>query len=231
MAQTVPAPCPFWIPAYYYLNNATIQQELGVALNFTPDANVIQQNFGLPGAYFGMFPLNASTGDSVRQNGLPNIEYLLAKGVKVAFIFGDRDYRCPWTGGEATALTANWTGQSGFANAGYEMLQGVTTPINEGGLRALVKQYGQFSFSRVMDAGHSVSAFAPETVYKIFERTVNGLDVVTGQQAAGKKYSTSGPTDSWSWRNKLPDQPPVTCMVEGQYTSTNPLAALVGSSV
>lgn len=229
MAETANYTCPFWYPAYQYLNNATTQQGLGVALNYTPDANVILQNFGLPSIHLSMLPPNTSTGDAVRQNGLPNIEYLLANDVKVAFIFGDRDYRCPWTGGEATALTANWTGQTGFSDAGYEMMQGVTTPIDQGGLRALVKQHGQFSFSRVMDAGHSVSAFAPETVYRIFSRTINGLDVVTGEKTVGKNYSTSGPTDSWSWRNKLPDQPPQGCMIEGQYTSTNPLDALIGA--
>ena len=228
VAVIAPAPCNFYLPVDWYLNNATVQQALGVALNYSFDANVILQNFGFPSAYYGQFALNASTGDAVRQDGLPNIKHLLANNVKVAFIFGDRDYRCPWTGGEATALAVNWTGQTGFLNAGYELLQGVTTPVDQGGLRALVKQHGQFSFSRVMDAGHSVSAYAPETVYQIFARTVGGVDIVSGQTAVSSVYSTTGPRDSWGWRNELADQSPQGCMVEGQWTSTNPWDAVIG---
>lgn len=214
----------------WYLNNATTQQALGVPLNFTYNSNVVSQDFGLPSPYSGLFPASASSGDVIRQNGLPNIEYLLANNVKIAFIFGDRDYRCPWTGGEATALAANWTGQAGFASAGYDEMQGITTPVEEGGLKALVKQHGRFSFSRVLDAGHSVSAYAPETVYRIFERTVRGTDVVTGETTVSDSYSTTGPTDSWAWRNKLPAQAPQGCIVEGQFTTTNPWDLLTGSS-
>ena len=137
-------------------------------------------------------------------------------------MFGDRDYRCPWTGGEATALAAKWAHRADFADAGYQELQGVTTPEDEGGLGAVVKQYGQFSFSRVFDAGHTVSAYAPETVYRIFERTLMGVDVVTGEKSIEGGYHTEGPKTSWEWRNQLPEKAPKTCMVEGQFTETNP---------
>lgn len=147
--------------------------------------------------------------------------------MKVAFIFGDRDYRCPWTGGEATALAANWTGQTGFVDAGYEEVQGIETPVEQGGLRAVTKQHGGFSFSRVLDAGHQVSAYAPETVYRIFERTLKGVDVVTGKESVGKGYSTSGPRDSWGWRNLLPSDLPPTCMVEGEWQETSPWTAVL----
>lgn len=214
----------------WYLNNATTQQALGVQLNFTYASNVVSQDFGFPSPYSGLFPANASSGDAIRQNGLPNIEFLLANNVKIAFMFGDRDYRCPWTGGEATALAANWTGQAGFAGSGYEEMQGITTLVEQGGLKALVKQHGQFSFSRVMDAGHTLSAYAPETVYRIFERTVRGVDVVTGKTTVNGSYSTTGPTDTWGWRNKLPAQPPQGCIVEGQFTGTYPWTSVTGAS-
>lgn len=213
-----------------YLNTASVQQALGVPLNCTYDSEVVTANFGLPSGY-GTLPLSATTGDAARQNGLPNIEYLLKNDVKVAFIFGDRDYRCPWTGGEATALAAKWEHQDDFANAGYEKLQGIVTPENEGGLQAVVKQYGQFSFTRVFDAGHSVSAYAPETVYRIFDRTINGLDVVTGTESIDGGYHTTGPTTSWQWRNTLPKPAPSTCMVEGQFQKRLPkLQRLVGAA-
>lgn len=214
-----------------YLDTSSTQEALGVPLNFTYDPNVVIQVFGL-GALGGTntnIPLSAATGDSVRQNGLTNVEYLLANNVKIAFIFGDRDFRCPWTGGIATALAANWTHQDDFADAGYEELQGIQTPVSEGGLPAVVKQYDTFSFSRILGSGHSVSAYAPETVYRIFERTIKGMDVVTGTQMVGKGYHTTGPRTSWSWRNVLPNNLPPTCMVEGQWTATNPWSAVTGS--
>lgn len=223
--------CPYYLPVTQYLDSAPIQAALGVPLNFTQDSNVVNALFGL-GAFSAApsnLPLSASTGDPVRQNGLPKIEYLLANDVKIAFIFGDRDYRCPWTGGIATALAANWTHQADFADAGYEELQGIKTPVSDGGLPAVVKQYDTFSFSRVLGAGHSVSAYAPETVYRIFERTIKGVDVVTGTKAVGSGYSTTGPRTSWGWRNVLPDSLRSTCMVEGQWAPTNAWSAVSGS--
>jgi hypothetical protein len=157
-------PCPWYLPVSNYLNSGTVQSELGVPLNFTYDSAVVTTNFGLPSPYTKR-PIAKQTGDSVRQNGLPDIEYLLANGVKVAFVYGDRDYRCPWTGGQATALAAQWTGGIDFASAGYEELQGISERgLDHGGV---VKQAGLLSFTRVFDAGHSVSAYAPETVSRL----------------------------------------------------------------
>jgi hypothetical protein len=101
--------------------------------------------------------------------------------------------------------------------AGYERIQGIT-----GGSQAVVKQYGPLSFSRIFNSGHSVNAYAPEAVYLIFERATFGKDVVTGNETAGPRYSTSGTTDSWGWRNTLPASVPRTRMVEGHWTNTNP---------
>jgi hypothetical protein len=71
-----------------------------------------------------------------------------------------------------------------------------------------------------------VSVYAPETVYRIFERTTFGLDVVTGKEEVEATYSTTGPTTSWSWRNQLPATPPDTCIVHGNFQKTNPWIAL-----
>jgi hypothetical protein len=126
-------------------------------------------------------------------------------------------------------LAATWTHQAGFIAAGYEEVQGITTPREKGGLRAVVKQYGRLSFSRVLDSGHAVSSYAPETVYRIFQRSMMGMDVVTGKRnAVGTGYHTTGPRDSWSWRNKLPASVPQTCMVEGQFQKRNPWASILG---
>jgi hypothetical protein len=225
IAQTSAVPCPFYLPVHQYLNTEASIASLGVPLNFTYGSNVITALYGF--ADIGpSTPLSASTGDPMRQNGLPSIEYLLSTGVKVAFVFGDRDFRCPWTGGELTALAADWTYKDEFAAAGYEEMQGIVTPREQGGLPALVKQAGRFSFSRILDAGHSTIAYAPETVHKIFERTLNGVDIVSGMEMVADGYTTYGPASSLGWRNELPESVPATCIVEGQFQDWNPWDAL-----
>ena len=214
-----PDPCVFDIAVTNYLNRADVQQSLGVPLNFTYDSTLVAAVFGneTPYPYSG-------TGDGARQAGVPNLEYLLANGVKIAFAYGDRDARCPWTGAENSVRLAKWAHQKGFASAGYTNIQGIKT-----GHQGVVKQYGLLSFARIFDAGHAVSAYAPEAVYRVFQRAMLGKDIATGtQQAVGKDYHTKGPTTSWGWRNTLPADVPHTCMVEGQWTATNPWEPLLG---
>ena len=188
-------------------------------MNFTYDNELITQLYGIPA---GAYNFN-ETGDSVRQAGLPNLEYLLQSGTKIALVYGDRDFRCPWTGAETTAKAAKWAHQQGFQNAGYTKIKGITS-----GDQGVVKQYGPLSFSRILDAGHAANAYAPEAVYRVFERAMFGKDVATGAQAAGANYHSTGPTDSWGWRNKLPADVPHTCMVEGKWTATNPWEPVLG---
>ncbi|KAJ9609979.1 hypothetical protein H2200_006309 [Cladophialophora chaetospira] len=215
-----PEPCTFDIAVTNYLNRPDVQEALGVPLNFTYDSNLMNAVYGFPVPQYAFL----GTGDPVRQAGLPNLEYLLANGVKVTLVYGDRDYRCPWTGAETTAKAAKWAHQQGFHSAGYEKIQGV-----KGGRQGVVKQFGLLSFSRVFDAGHAVNAYAPEAVYRIFERAMSGKDIATGSKPAiAVGYHTTGPTDSWSWRNTLPADVPHTCMVEGNWTATNPWEPLLG---
>ena len=90
-------------------------------------------------------------------------------------------------------------------------------------LKAVTKQVGQLSFTRVFDAGHSVSAYAPETVYTVFQRTLQGMNVSTGKKIVDKRgsYATKGPGSSWGWKNKLPAKAPNTCMVNGKFQAKN----------
>ena len=64
-----------------YLNTKEIQLELGVPLNFS----------GLAAAPATSF---VQTGDFVRGHGLAILGELLDRGVKVALMYGDRDYQC-----------------------------------------------------------------------------------------------------------------------------------------
>ena len=59
-----------------------MQEELGVPLNFTSGFNQIAQ------VWFG------ETGD-VMVGSLHTLEKVIDRGVNVAMMYGDRDYRCP----------------------------------------------------------------------------------------------------------------------------------------
>lgn len=71
-----------WPPAYPagFFNQAWVQKDLAVPLNFTLDSNIVET------AFF-------STGDPIRQN-ISAMEYILKSGLKAALVYGDRDYVC-----------------------------------------------------------------------------------------------------------------------------------------
>lgn len=75
---------------------------------------------------------------------------LLNAGVRVALFYGDADYICNWFGGQAISLAVNYTHSSEFAAAGYQPFTVDGTEYGE------VRQYGNFSFLRIYDAGHEV---------------------------------------------------------------------------
>jgi carboxypeptidase C (cathepsin A) len=114
-----------------------VQAALGVPLNHTPSSRTVASDF-------------YSTGDYARGVSLQSLAYLLESGVKVASMYGDRDWACNWIGGERAVLAVNYSDAEGFKNAGYE-------PIVYGSDNTVggqVRQYGNYSFSRVYQAGH-----------------------------------------------------------------------------
>ena len=120
-----------------FFNREWVQQDMGSPVNFTSDS-LLSNNIIL-----------AETGDAFRRAGMKDVEYLLDNGVKIALIYGDRDYRCPWLGVETLSLAADWRGAEEYRAAGYEYIH--TNKSYNGGV---VRQYGNLSFSRVFEAGH-----------------------------------------------------------------------------
>jgi carboxypeptidase C (cathepsin A) len=120
-----------------FMNQKWVQEDLGVPVNFTSDSGVVSAAF------------LSTAGDLALRAGMHDVEYLLAQGVKVSLIYGDRDMRCPWIGGESVSLKANWTGAEEFRTAGYEYIR--TNATYDGGV---VRQRGNLSFSRVFESGH-----------------------------------------------------------------------------
>lgn len=93
-------------------------------------------------------------------------------------------------GAENVSLSASYSDAPSFQSAGYAPI--TTNSSYQGGL---VRQFKNFSFSRVFQAGHSAGAYQPETVLRIFERAIFGKDVATGEADAGgaSGYTSQGP--------------------------------------
>jgi hypothetical protein len=148
------------------------------------------------------------TGDFPRGGLLEDLSYLIDSGIKVAMVYGDRDYACNWIGGEAVSLAVAYSKTSQFHSAGYEDIH-----VNETYNGGLVRQYGNFSFSRVFQSGHEVPAYQPETAYEIFRRAMFNLDIASGKisTAQNGSYGTVGPSSTFSIKNKVPESPQPTC--------------------
>ncbi|KAH0282290.1 alpha/beta-hydrolase [Aureobasidium namibiae CBS 147.97] len=168
---------PRW--AAGYLNNATVQADLGVPLNFTGFSAVVAQEF-------------EASGDFLKGNGLAILGQMLDRGVKISLLYGDRDYQCNWFGGEAISLAINSSISTSFEKADYTDLETNTSYIG-----GLTRQYGNLSFSRIFQAGHEVSYYQPETTYQIFNRVLFDRDVATGLVSTlptsnASTYATTG---------------------------------------
>ncbi|KAK8029456.1 hypothetical protein PG993_010747 [Apiospora rasikravindrae] len=176
-----------------YLNSREVQEALGVPLNFTGFASAPNDAF-------------IKTGDFMLGHNVADLGHLLDKGVKVAFMYGDRDYQCNWRGGEAISLNITSKYSSDFRKAGYTDLK--TNKEEAGGM---VRQFANLSFSRVFNAGHEgmyhIPWYQPETAYEIFRRVMFDKDVATGSRSTkGCKtpHGTTGPADISGVKNKLP---------------------------
>ncbi|KAL2003970.1 hypothetical protein VTN02DRAFT_1266 [Thermoascus thermophilus] len=189
-------------PEYYlgFLNQHWVQRALGVPTNYTESVNSVYYAFG-------------ATGDYARSDVrgyLDDLAYLLDSGIKVALVYGDRDYACNWIGGEEVSLSVEYAHSEHFRSAGYADIQ-----TNASYVGGKVRQYGNFSFSRVFEAGHEVPAYQPETAYQIFHRALFNLDIATGQvnTADEEDYTSEGPSSTWDIKNEVPDSPAPTCYV------------------
>ncbi|KAL2865623.1 putative carboxypeptidase S1 [Aspergillus lucknowensis] len=194
-------PDPFPPPYYLgYLSQPWVQEALGVPINFTESIDSVYTGF-------------SSTGDYPRSDVhgyLEDLAYVLDSGIKVALVYGDRDYACPWNGGEEVSLQVDYSHAEKFRAAGYAPLQ-----TNASYVGGSVRQYGNFSFTRVFEAGHEVPAYQPETAYEIFQRAMFNQDIATGKisTAEDSTYTTDGPSSTWNITNTVPDSPAPTCYI------------------
>lgn len=135
-----------------YLTQDWVLSALGVPVNFTAASPAVAEAFN-------------STGDINRAGSMEAVAYLLDSGVKVHMMYGDRDFACNWLGGEAVSLLINHNRSEGFRAAGY-----VPIYINSA-TGGMVRQYGNYSFSRVFQAGH-------EGTFASGKNMISGLTLV-----------------------------------------------------
>jgi carboxypeptidase C (cathepsin A) len=199
-----PASDPFPAPNMHgYLLQTETLRALGVPVNHTTASSAVSTVFD-------------ATHDIARPGFLDAIAYLLSRGVKVHMMYGDRDYVCNWVGGEKSSLAVPWSRQKEFAETGYAPF------IAREDISGMTRQVGNYSFTRVFQAGHEVPSYQPEAAYEIFRRAMFGLDIPTGLMDVADDFVTEGPTDVWHIKNELPEKPeprcyilkPITCLPE-----------------
>lgn len=146
---------------------------LGVNINYTNTSSLVTYAF-------------QQSGDFVYPNFVDDLEALLALPVRISLIYGDADYICNWFGGEAVSLAAKHPHAAQFREAGYVPM--VVDGVEFGETR----EYGNFSFTRVYEAGHEVPHYQPVAALQLFNRTLNGWDVAGGNVKVDGGYGTDG---------------------------------------
>ena len=223
VAAIDPSPFP---PNYFigYLANAHVQAALGVRVNFTlTNPGIYNKEFTNSGDYTSSA---GAGGAGARGRYLQDLGHLLDNGVKIALIYGDRDFVCNWFGGEKSSLALNYTSANAFHAAGYTNIS-----TNSSYVGGQVRQHNNFSFSRVFQAGHQVPAYQPETAYQIFRRAIFGKDIATGTidtaSSAGANYSTQGSATTFEVKNIDPGSPTPQCYILAWDTCTDEQAESV----
>lgn len=203
ITQKLPDPFP---PSTYleYLNSAEVQAAVGAAVNYTQASSAVASAFN-------------QTGDYERGGQISDISYLLSLGIRVALIYGDRDYICNWLGGEAISfsIAAQSSTYAPFYSAGYADI--VVNGTYVGGAS---RQYGNLSFSRIYDAGHLIAAYQPETAFTVFTRIIMGTDISLGGPIDLGSFASSGDANA-THANTAPDQAKPTCYVRSAQSSCN----------
>jgi carboxypeptidase C (cathepsin A) len=193
-----------------YLTTAPVMQAIGAQVNYTQSSIAVLNAF-------------AQNGDSVRGTQLKSLADLLARGIRVAFIYGDAcvsshhtntghesftdfhtsDIICNWLSGQSTSLALSALlppYATSFTAASYASIV-----VNTSYVGGHVRQFGNLSFSRIFNAGHLVPMYQPETAFTVFTRVIKGVDISMGKTVDLATYGTEGVSNSSVYRNEVGD--------------------------
>ncbi|RAH56593.1 peptidase S10, serine carboxypeptidase [Aspergillus piperis CBS 112811] len=174
-------------PSYFvdYLKKDSVMDAIGVDINYTESSSDVYYAF-------------QQTGDFVWPNFIEDLEEILRLPVRVSLIYGDADYICNWFGGQAISLAVNYTHASQFRAAGY-------TPMTVDGVEyGETREYGNFSFTRVYQAGHEVPYYQPIAALQLFNRTLFGWDIAAGTTQIWPDYTTNGTAQATHTQSFVP---------------------------
>lgn len=165
-----------------------MQNAIGVNLNYTDSNSDIYWQF-------------QSTGDFVYPNFIQDLEMLLNNSVRVSLYYGDADYICNWFGGQAISLAVNYTHKAEFAAAGYQPLTVDGVEYGE------VRQFGNFSFTRIYEAGHEVPFYQPIGSFALFNRTLQHVNIADGTMPVTANFSSTGTANATHTESFVPLPP------------------------
>lgn len=135
-----------------YLNNATVQEALGVSKKWSSCNYIV--NFEFSGDWMKNY-----------QGMLPD---LLQDDIPVLIYAGDVDFICNWIGNKQWTLGLPWTGKSAF-NAAEDKDWSVA-----GKTAGKVRTAQGFTFLQIHDAGHMVPRDQPEAALSMVDIFVHG---------------------------------------------------------
>ena len=79
---------------------------------------------------------------------------------------GDKDFVCNWRGGEAWTNAVEWSGQADFNATPYKEWTVNGQPAGQ------LKEYKNFKFLRVYNAGHMVPMDQPENALAMLQQFI-----------------------------------------------------------
>ncbi|KAF4756597.1 hypothetical protein FOZ63_025866, partial [Perkinsus olseni] len=152
-----------------YLNDPLIMRELGALRPWRPDSS---------GVVLHLRPTEFA------RSCASDVELVLNRGLQVLIYAGDQDYLCNWLGNQAWTSALPWAHRAEF-NGEQPKLWGKRD--DDGALVMPVghlKQYENFAFLRVYNAGHMVPMDKPPEALYMFAQFVEGSVVhFSGHQA------------------------------------------------
>ena len=106
---------------------------------------------------------------------MPQVAELLdTTDLEVLVYSGDRDWICNWRGGEAWTAATTWAHQDEFASKDYESWM-----VN-GSAAGEMRQFENFHFLRIYEAGHMVPMDQPVAALNMIDRLLNNDWVLDG---------------------------------------------------
>ena len=104
------------------------------------------------------------------------VQAVVESGLHVLVYSGDKDFVCNWRGGEAWTNAVEWSGQKEFNSAPYKEWLVNGQPAGQ------LKQYKNFQFLRVYNAGHMVPMDQPNNSLVMLQTFMMGTLTMESRQ-------------------------------------------------